>query len=270
MTFGPILTVTEEDRHWWFASRTRALLGLLDAALGERPSTTAGQARPELRLVLDVGCGAGNMTHHLGRYGWVAGIDSFARPLSVSRERGYNVSQAPAEAIPFGRERFDLVALLDVVEHCDDDLGVLIEARRVLKSGGIAAITVPAFPFLWSENDAINGHRRRYTPDALRALLDASGFRVLRLTCNNAAIWPMAAALNALRRAGRRGLDIAAPSTDDDAYQVEMQPAHPFVNAILAAVGRVESALIHKVSLPVGTGLIAIATPRAPSGTAQV
>ena len=51
----------EEDKHWWFASRTWALLGMLDRVVPGHDGSaglTAG-----LR-VLDVGCGAGNMIHH--------------------------------------------------------------------------------------------------------------------------------------------------------------------------------------------------------------
>ena len=70
-----------EDDHWWFASRTRALKSVMDPLLVKSP---------EFRL-LDVGCGAGNMIHHLSRYGQVKGLDIDERPVKVARERGYDV-----------------------------------------------------------------------------------------------------------------------------------------------------------------------------------
>ena len=76
-----------------------------------------------------------------------------------------------------------------------------------------------------------------------------------RPTC--AARFPMAAALIVLRR-GRHEPDLASPHFDDDAYQVEMEPASPLVNAVLTQVGRAEAALLRWLNLPVGTSLIAI------------
>ena len=80
MVFMPtdMQIVLEEDKHWWFASRTRAILGLLDRFL---PADAQ-------RLVLDVGCGAGNMAHHLAHYGRVIGVDPNPNPLQVARARG--------------------------------------------------------------------------------------------------------------------------------------------------------------------------------------
>ena len=97
----------EEDNHWWFAGRTWSLLNMLD-----RRIPPDGEAR-----VLDIGCGAGNMFHHLDRYGSVVGVDNNPRPLVVARERGYDVRQGLAEDLPFEDETFDLVSLLDTVEH---------------------------------------------------------------------------------------------------------------------------------------------------------
>lgn len=254
-----IETRTQEDRHWWFASRTRALLGLLDDACVDRARATGvDMSWGDLR-VLDVGCGAGNMVHHLQRYGRVVGVDSFNRPLGVAQGRGYAVGQATGEALPFPDRSFDLVAVLDVVEHCDDDARVLRECGRILADGGLLALTTPAFPWLWSDNDAINGHRRRYSVAELSGVLRAAGFQIRRLTCNNFFVFPLAAGLIVLRNLRGQRLRLAAPATDADAYQVEMQPAHPVANTVLGTVGVAEAALLRRVTLPIGTGLIAIA-----------
>ncbi len=256
MASTPMLVLIEEDKHWWFASRTRAILAYLDRYVG------AGR---DLR-VLDVGCGAANMAHHLRHYGHVIGVDNNPRPLAVARERGLEAYQGTADDLPFEPESFDLVTLLDTVEHVPAEDRAFAECHRVLRSpdpdagrpGGRLLVTVPAFMFLWSHNDVLNMHQRRYTAPELRAKLTRHGFRVLRISYNNFFIFPLAAALIMLRR-NRAEPDLASPHFDEDAYQVEMEPAPPPINAVLTWVGKVEAALLRRINLPFGTSIIAIA-----------
>ncbi|MFQ6013841.1 MAG: class I SAM-dependent methyltransferase [Anaerolineae bacterium] len=243
----------EEDRHWWFASRTRALLGMLDRCVPD----------DDLRI-LDVGCGAGNMIHHLSRYGEVKGIEMDPRPLAVARQRGYDAQLADAaKEIPFEEGTFDLVAVLDVIEHNEDDLGILRECHRVLKPGRLVVITVPAFQWLWSYNDVINAHLRRYTAGGLAAKLKQVGFGVRRMTYNNFFVFPMAIGLILSRRGTGREPQLASHHLQQDEYQVEMEPVPPLVNAVLSGVGWMEANLLKWVDLPVGTSIICIGEKRA-------
>jgi SAM-dependent methyltransferase len=246
-----MLTVIEEDKHWWFATRTRAILVYLDRFVGP------GRGR----RVLDVGCGAGNMMHHLAHYGSVVGVDNNPKPLEVARLRGLDVRQGSGDGLPFGDAEFDLVSLLDTVEHVPAEGQVFSECSRVLRRGGKLLVTAPAFMFLWSKNDVINMHERRYTVPELRSKLDARGFDVLRISYNNFFIFPLAALLILLRR-GRAEPELASPHFDEEAYQVEMEPASPAVNALLTAVGKLEVALLRRFALPLGTSIIAIAEKR--------
>ena len=238
-----------EDRHWWFAGRTWAIQRMLHPIV--RPD---GRQR-----VLDVGCGAGNMMHHLAHFGPVVGADNNPRPLAVAQQRGYDVREAPAEALPFGDESFELVSLLDTAEHCADDMAVLRECYRVCAPRGHLLVTVPAFMWLWSYNDELNAHKRRYTTRELRSKLRRVGFRIRRLSYNNLFIFPMAAALVLLRRVLNRKPSLASPHLDDESYQVEMEPAPPVLNAILSAVTWTESWLLRCVTLPAGTSIVCVA-----------
>lgn len=240
----------EEDKHWWFATRTKSLLTILDAFLPP--------GRPE-RRVLDVGCGAGNMFHHLARYGQVQGVDNNPRPLAIARQRGYQVQWGSAEQMPYADAQFELVAALDVLEHVEDDVAVLHECYRVCRPGGFFVTTVPAFQWLWSYNDEINGHKRRYTKSELAERLVRVGFSPRRMTYSYCLIFPMAAGLILLRRGAARRPNLAAPATDEEAYQVEMEPAPPLLNAILSAVGSLEAWALRAINLPIGTSIIALA-----------
>ena len=251
MQSTPIVTTLEEDKHWWFASRTRAILAYLDRYAGEGRHLQ----------VLDVGCGAGNMMHHLAHYGHVTGVDNNPKPLEVARQRGLSVREGTADDLPFGQDEFDLLTLLDTVEHVPAEGKVFEECRRVLRNGGKLMITGPAFMFLWSRNDIINMHQRRYTVPELKRKLEEHGFRVLRMSYNNFFIFPLAALLILLRR-GRAEPELASPHFDEEAYQVEMEPASPAVNRLLTFVGKVEVMLLNRVNLPFGTSIIAIAEKR--------
>lgn len=238
-----------EDNHWWFASRTRALKAVMERIL---PKT------PDFRL-LDIGCGAGNMIHHLSHYGRVKGLEIDPRPVKKARERGYDVDQFDAtQPMPFDDNTFDAVTALDVIEHNEDDLAILTDSYRLLKPGGHIIITVPAFMWLWSHNDELNAHVRRYTASEIKRKLAHTGFEVKRVTYNNFFVFPMAAALILLRRFSKAEPNLASHHFDEEEYQVEMEPVSPPANTVLTLVGQVEAALIRYVNLPVGTSLIAV------------
>jgi len=245
-----MLVQIEEDKHWWFASRTRAILALLDKYAGEGKKG---------RLVLDVGAGAGNMMHHLAHYGDVIGLEYNPKPIPVAHERGFDVRQGDAAAMPFDDAMFDIVALLDTVEHIPDEKAVLNECFRVTKPGGWMIVTVPAFMWLWSHNDVINLHERRYTAPELKQKLQAAGWEVPYCGYNNFFVFPLGAGVILLRRWLGKEPDMASPHFDEDAYQVEMEPAPPLLNALLENVGKAEVALLKRVRLPIGTSVIAMA-----------
>ncbi len=83
-----------------------------------------------------------------------------------------DLNQPPPES----RELHDGLLALDVIEHLDDDRAAIGALAKLLKPGGLAVVSVPALPELFSEFDRIQGHRRRYLPETLRAVFAGSGF----------------------------------------------------------------------------------------------
>jgi SAM-dependent methyltransferase len=247
----PVLTVLEEDKHAWFAGRTRAILKYLDAEVG--PPVPG-----KIRKILDIGSGAGNMAHHLAQYGQVFGLDYNPRPLPVAQQRGLPVMQGGGNELPFLANTFDLLALLDTVEHIPDELGVLYECQRVLKPGGKLIVTVPAFMWLWSYNDEINAHQRRYTAPELQQKLELCGLHVKRISYNNFFLFPAIAAIRVLRPYNP-GLKSPHLDQEPDVYQVDMEPIPEPANTVLHGVGWLEAEILQRGYLPFGTSVIAIA-----------
>lgn len=174
------LAALERD-HWWFRGRRRVYLGLLAHLLGG--------LRPE--RALDVGAGVGGFVEGLGGLcEQVIAFDSEAAGLEACRARGARAAvRGSGDTLPFAPASFDLVCLFDVLEHADDDAAVLREVTRVLRPGGLCFLSVPAWPLLFSENDRVAHHRRRYRRGPLARHVRAAGLDVERNTHANALLF---------------------------------------------------------------------------------
>jgi SAM-dependent methyltransferase len=76
----------------------------------------------------------------------------------------------------------DFVYSFNVLEHIEDDLGVLEELHRVTSCDGTLLLYVPAFSVLYSSMDAKVGHVRRYHKAGLASVVEQAGFKVDRCT----------------------------------------------------------------------------------------
>jgi SAM-dependent methyltransferase len=93
--------------------------------------------------------------------------------------RGAAAAVGLITALPFRDGTFDIVCALDVVEHVDDDDTALAELSRVAAPGATLLLAVPLHPHMWTAFDDAVGHRRRYEPQQLLALLGRHGFTVM-------------------------------------------------------------------------------------------
>lgn len=94
-----------------------------------------------------------------------AGIEG---PLVVCTD----IAQVPPGSV-------DRAVLMDVIEHVDDDVGLVRDVERILAPAGELVITVPAHQALWSGHDVFLGHRRRYDRRRLLDVLDRAGLDVV-------------------------------------------------------------------------------------------
>jgi SAM-dependent methyltransferase len=230
------------ERHWWWRSREAWLLGWLERQ--RRPG------RGPVGRILDVGCGDGLFFERLGAFGEVEGLEPDGSLLNDPRWRG-RIREAPFDGSFRSERPYDLVLMLDVLEHIGDDAAALAAARRALRPGGRLLLTVPALPWLWSRHDEANAHFRRYTRPSLRRALAGAGFVVESLRYFFA--WTVAPLV--LRRllapAGAGG---AGAGVND--YDVAIPPAP--LNAALNALSRLDHAVARRVPWPVGSSLLAV------------
>ncbi len=160
-----------EEGSFWFAHRNRCI-----AAVVRR-------WRPDGPLV-DVGAGNGYVALGLRDAGIpVIAVEPGPAGARNARARGLDpVLCATLAQAHFPARSVAGVGLFDVIEHVPDDVAFLREVRDTLRPGGYVYVTVPAFQALWSAEDDVAGHARRYTRRTLGAALDRAGFDVRYMT----------------------------------------------------------------------------------------
>jgi SAM-dependent methyltransferase len=167
--------------------------------------------------------------------------------------------QGDALNLPFADDSFDVVTMLDVLEHLRDDCCALEEVHRVLRPGGALVMSVPAYQTLWSAHDEALHHFRRYEFQSLRRLLRQNGFSV-RILSFAMSLMPPAAWL------WRRFLLPFQPRRPRGATRHSegaVLPEVPIaVNRALVKYLEAEGKIIARCPLRFGTSLVAVATKR--------
>jgi SAM-dependent methyltransferase len=177
------------------------------------------------------------------------GLDYSPEALRFCREKGFTrVCNADIRVLPFADDTFDLVLATDVIEHIQDDASALNEIARVLKPGGLALITVPAFNSLWGLQDRVGHHYRRYRRSPLRRAVEKAQLRPVRIFYFNyflfVPIW-----------AARRAIDLLKLDV-----QNENQVNGKVLNRILSAIFRFDVFTAPLVRPPVGVSIFALVT----------
>lgn len=178
-----------ERFHWWWEGR-RELIKLLVSSHNPKK-------------VLDIGSGTGETLSFLKKLypkASFTGIDVLPEAIVYTKKRGHKAYVGDATKLPFKKNSFDLILILDVIEHIKSDLAVLREAKRVLSPGGIIIVTAPAMPFIWSAHDKNQGHFRRYTVKRFENLAKKSKLSVEFLSYFNFFLSPPIIAIRILSR----------------------------------------------------------------------
>jgi len=244
--------------HWWFVARREIVLTVLRMYL---PKGFEGEGA--VRSVLDVGIGSGVMLQYLEPLGRIFGCDrAWAALLYSFPKAAGRVVQADAEHLPFRQESLDLVTLLDLLEHTVDDEGVLRDVGRLLRPNGFLCATVPAYQWLWGNQDLVSGHLRRYQPGELERKIQAAGLGIVYRSYFNTFLFPFVALIRLARRCsglvcgGSAALDPEGAASDFSMTK----PGR--LNDTLAWIFSQEARWLRRWQFPVGVSLLCLAQKR--------
>jgi len=229
-------------RHWWWRAREEYLVDVLRRHLPTRQSSR----------ILDVGCGAGLFFDRLSEFGGVQGVEADSSMKTGRPEIDDRIHWGTLES--FGTDStFDVVLMLDVLEHLPDPLPPLRRALALVGARGVLVATVPAFRSLWTSHDDINEHFERYTRRPFGELLRTAGWRVELLQYFFHWTFPAKLAV--------RLVESLRPPRHD-AQGLPRIPPEP-LNRTLYLLSRLEQRSLAPVGVPFGSSLLAVAT-RAP------
>ncbi|MBF0309146.1 MAG: class I SAM-dependent methyltransferase [Magnetococcales bacterium] len=232
-----------ELTYWWHCNRVEFASALLKRHVPDAHT----------RQVVDFGCGTGGFLHMISeRMGFqgAIGLDRSATAITHARRFGenYHLRTEEGEALPSGT---DLIFLMDVLEHIDDDVAFLRNLFAMLPEHGLVLISVPAMPVLYSQWDRQLGHFRRHTRAGLEERIVRAGGRCLAITyCFSYLVAP------ALwrRLQDSRGMQGSC----------EFPPTADWLGGVLKVAGRWEAGLGSRIPLPFGTSLFALVRAKQP------
>ena len=202
--------------HWYYISKARAIQSML------------GDRRDE--PILDVGAGSGVFSKMLIADGLAA------RATCVDPHYSDDwLLHGQEENVAFARsiETTDasIVLMMDVVEHVEDDVGLIAHYAGRTPDNATFLLTAPAFNFLWSSHDDFLDHKRRYTRESLETSVIAAGLEVVETRYFFGMLFP---AVAALRLVGR------ALGNDKHATRSALKTAPSWLNKALVGVHDLE------------------------------
>ncbi len=205
----------QQGIHWWFVGKKEIVLDFAE--------THAGLRKSKDNTILDVGCGMGLMLDALSEYGCVYGLDMEQEAVDYCNEclaekglePNVKIGSLP-DNVPYEDGTFDYIFALDIIEHIENDVLAIKKLRMLLKPGKRLILTVPALMSLWSYNDVLNQHYRRYDKEELLTKIEQAGFHVLKCSYYNSYLYPFAWIVRRVKNAlGLKTTDVKKTPKDD-------------------------------------------------------
>ena len=155
--------------------------------------------------------------------------------------------------LPYSDGMFDLVLCSDLLYHrsVTDDRQALAEMHRVLSASGYLLVREASYDWLRSHHDELVWTKHRYTKKELVTKLQESGFQITLTTYVNFFLFPLAFVARMgekMRPSRQKGDDLFATSE--------------WLNAIFAAILKLEARLVTTISFPFGLSILCLVTKK--------
>ncbi len=227
------------NRYFWYVGREKIILSLVDTIIDD-----------SVDRIIDYGCGTGELINKLNniyKNVEVFGADISEKALFYCRDNGINnVLNLNIEKPK--KNYYDVVLCLDVIEHIENDTDFLNKVYDLLRIGGKLVLTVPAYNFLWSGEDYISNHIRRYTKGEIKNKIIQAGYKIVKISYFNIFLFIPLVCVLLFKR-------IFYPKT---MYESDLQDINKLTNQILTYIFSSERWLLKLISFPFGASIIAI------------
>ena len=235
-----------ERDHFWFVGRRAIFFDMIRRHVANRPDA----------VVFDLGCGVGGMLGPMSEFGEVVGMDIDRGSLRFCRDRGLRrVFDGRGHRLPLATGSVGLLGAFDVLEHIKEESETLRECYRLLEPGGWMFLSGPAYQFLYTHQDKMVNHERRYTVRELRRKFREAGFEVVRASYINLFLFPLIFAVLMLKKMQEK---LRPPTNDQTRFNTDIDMPS-WLNRLFAWLFSSERFLLRFMSFPLGHSLIVLA-----------
>lgn len=234
-----------EKNHFWFRGRRAVFFDLIRRhALPQMPSNA---------VCFDLGCGVGGMLERLSKMGRGIGMDIDPDSLAYCKKRGFpDVFEGRGHQLPLQSNSIDLIGAFDVLEHIPEEAETIAECFRILKPGGYLFLSGPAYQFLYTHQDKMVHHQRRYTTGDLKSKFRNAGFDIVRASYVNFLLFPLilpAVLWKKLKEC------ISPPSEEETRFNTDVYLPE-IINRFFGWLFSCERFILRCVSAPTGHSLV--------------
>ncbi len=225
-----------DDSNWWLKARRNLLLKIM----------------PEkIKTVFEIGAGTGRTLEMLKEKGFsVEGLDSSKNAVKFAQRKGIELKHSAIENFYFVK-KYDLVLLLDVLEHLEEDSEALKQISKSVEENKFIFLTVPAFQFLFGPHDKLLYHFRRYNKNQIKFMLELNGFKVEKISYWNFFLFFPSVSIKLFKKFFYKNHSKA---------ESDLNELFEPLNSVLYYILKFENFLISKgINFPFGTSIVCLA-----------
>ena len=155
--FPEFIPIEDDSSWWWYKAKSDLLFDIINNIDSKKRFT-----------ILEIGPGKGNNLETLSKFGTIDILETevdFINYLKNEKSIHINDYFQKFEQI---QKKYELIVLLDVLEHIENPIKFLKNIYSILSDDGIVVIGVPAFQSLWSDHDVKMKHYKRYDWNTLK------------------------------------------------------------------------------------------------------